>query len=154
MPQTITPIVPYRNDYLQLSLTLRLSCDVNLHIFFHRTDVLPSELLARDLQVLYTDFSASRQRELLAFPRCVQVATLIPNSDSATTLNRCFYCSPDPHTAFTCDTIGAVTQVQGFAPLHYIGRPLQHSSYPQVSLIRCSDLFTIHLSTLVQRIIH
>ena len=32
---------------------------------------LASGLLARDTQVLYTDFSASRQRRLLAFPRCV-----------------------------------------------------------------------------------
>ena len=63
----------------------------------------------RDVQVLYTDFSASRQRELLAFPRCVQVATLIPNSDSASAINCRFYYSSDPHTAFTCNTKGAAT---------------------------------------------
>ena len=65
---------------------------------------LASGLLIRDTQVLYTDFSASRQRRLLAFPRCVQAATPIPNSDSAATLNRRFYYSPDPHAAFDCDS--------------------------------------------------
>ncbi len=72
---------------------------------YHRTNLTWSclELLVRDTQVLYTDFSASRQRRLLAFPRCVQVATPIPNLDSAATLNRRFYYSSDPHATFVCD---------------------------------------------------
>ena len=32
-----------------------------------------------------------------------------PNSDSAFALNKRFYCSPDPHSAFTCDTKSTTT---------------------------------------------
>ena len=97
---------------------------------------LASGLLARDTQVLYTDFSASRQRRLLAFPRCVWVATLTPNSDSAATLNRRFYYSPDSHAAFSCDSKCTTPWVWRLTALHHIGRPLWYSSYPQVSLFR------------------
>ena len=80
-------------------------------------------LLVRDTQVLYTDFSASRQRRLLAFPRCVWVATLTPNSDSAATLNRRFYYSPDSHAAFDCDSKCTSPWVWRLPALHCFGRP-------------------------------
>ena len=84
---------------------------------------LASGLLARDTQVLYTDFSASRQRRLLAFPRYVWVATLTPNSDSAATLNRRFYSSPDSHAAFDCDSKCTTPWVWRLTALHCFGHP-------------------------------
>jgi len=84
---------------------------------------LAFELLVRDTQVLYTDFSASRQRRLLAFLRCVWVATLIPNSDSAEAIHNRFYYSSDPHAAFDCDSKCTTPWVWRLTALHCFGRP-------------------------------
>ena len=52
------------------------------------------ELLVRDIQTLYTDFSASRQEVLLTFRRFEIVVKLFPNSDSAEAVHNRFYYDP------------------------------------------------------------
>ena len=125
MPQ-LSPIP--RQDCLPVSLThLTVLAVIQTISLFHSNLLSCLGLLLRDMQVLYTDFSASRQRELLAFPRCAQTATSTPNLDSATAINNRFYCSPDPHSAFDCDNRCTTAWVWRFSALHCIGRPLQHS---------------------------
>lgn len=45
--------------------------------------------------------------EIIGFSEEWNSRQLIPNSDSATAINDCFYYSPDSHTTFTCDTESA-----------------------------------------------
>lgn len=109
-PSFMTANVPWEIDYSPLftHLTVKnLDRTYNPYRFLN-TSLCRIGLLGVCIQALYTDFSASRQRRLLVFRRSGHSTTCrCPNSDSAEAFHNRFYCSPDSHTTFTCDSKGA-----------------------------------------------
>ena len=99
------------------------------------------ELLVRDIQTLYTDFSASRQKALLTFQRFETVVKLSPNFDSATRILRRLYCG-SVRTLLLLAIARALRLKFGIVhSLRRRIRTLRHRCYPQVSLLRYPDLF-------------